>query len=167
MNLKLKGKPAIVTGSSAGIGAAMLKVLAAEGASVIARGQSRERTEAVAQQVRAAGAKAEVVISDLSTDGGAAEVLRQVLAGGALDVLINNAGSYDPTTWDTVTSQDWIKSYESDVLSSVRMIQGLLPSMQERGWGRIMMIGSGSEGSHAFKRLIGIPRGTLRANRSD
>src|SRR5471032_970070 len=144
MNLKLKGKPAIVTGSSAGIGAAMLKVLAAEGASVIARGRSRERTEAVAQQVRAAGAKAEVVISDLSTDGGAAEVLRQVLAGGALDVLINNAGSYDPTTWDTVTSQDWIKSYESDVLSSVRMIQGLLPSMQERGWGRIMMIGSGS-----------------------
>lgn len=144
MDLQLQGKRALVTGSSAGIGTAIAQSLAAEGAVTLVHGRNRERAERVADDIRSANGQSAVVIGDLSTDDGAAETVRQALAGGAVDILVNNAGSYDPTTWDNVTTEQWLATYQSDVLSALRMIQALMPPMRERGWGRIVNIGSGS-----------------------
>ena len=144
MNLNLAGKRAMVTGSSAGIGEAIAKAIAAEGATAIVHGRNAERANSVAKAICTAGGKADVVLGDLSTDEGAATAAREALAHGPVDILINNAGSYDPTTWDDVTSEAWIKTYESDVVSAFRLTQALMPGMRERGWGRIIFIGSGS-----------------------
>lgn len=144
MDLQLTGKRALVTGSSAGIGEAIARSLAREGAAVLVHGRNAERAHAVADALRAAGGTAGVVLGDLSTDEGADAVAREALAGGTVDILVNNAGSYDPATWDDVTSAQWIRTYESDVVSAFRLTQALLPGMRARGWGRIVFIGSGS-----------------------
>ena len=144
MDLKLKGKRALVTGSSAGIGEAIAKKLGAEGAAVIVHGRHAERAEGVAKAIRDAGGTAEVVLGDLSTDDGAKGVTDAALKGGTVDILVNNAGSYDPTTWDDVKPQQWIDTYQSDVVSGMRMVQALMPGMKDKGWGRIIQIGSGS-----------------------
>jgi len=144
MDLQLIGKRALVTGSSAGIGEAIAKALAAEGAAVLVHGRSAPRAQAVAARIREAGGRAEVVLGDLSTDGGAAEVARQALAGGPVDILVNNAGFYENRTWWTATPEDWVATLQSDLLSSVRLIQALVPAMKARGWGRVIQIGSGT-----------------------
>ena len=144
MDLQLKGKRALVTGSSAGIGEAIAKAIGAEGAAVIVHGRHAERAEGVAKAIRAAGGTADVVLGDLSTDDGAASVTQASLKGGIVDIVVNNAGSYDPTTWEDVKPEQWVATYESDVVSALRMVQALLPGMKERGWGRCIQIGSGS-----------------------
>ena len=144
MNLQLEGKRALVTGSSAGIGEAIARAIGAEGAAVVVHGRHAERAEGVAQAIRDAGGTADVVLGDLSTDDGAAAVAKAALAGGTVDILVNNAGSYDPTTWDDVAPDQWIATYQSDVVSALRMVQALMPGMKARGWGRIIQIGSGS-----------------------
>lgn len=144
MDLQLDAKRALVTGSSAGIGEAIAKALAAEGASVIVHGRSAERAGAVAEAIRSAGGQAEVALGDLPLDEGARTVAEAALTGGPIDILVNNAGSYEPATWDDVTSAAWSRTYGSDVVSAFRLTQALMPGMRERGWGRIIFIGSGS-----------------------
>lgn len=144
MNLELADKRALVTGSSAGIGESIVKLLASEGATVIVHGRNRERAARVAAEIEASGGTASIALGDLSTDEGAEEVVRQVESGGAVDILINNAGFYEYTTWEDVKSEQWIQAFESDLLSAVRMIQAFLPAMRERGWGRVVNIGSGT-----------------------
>lgn len=144
MDLELIGKRALVTGSSAGIGEAIAVALASEGAAVVIHGRNAERANGVAENIRNAGGNAEVVLGDLSTDEGGREVSEAVLKGGLVDILINNAGSYSPATWEDVTSEQWIELYQSDVISAVRMIQAFVPGMKSRGWGRVIQIGSGS-----------------------
>jgi 3-oxoacyl-[acyl-carrier protein] reductase len=94
MDLRLTGKRAPVTGSSAGLGEAIAKFLAAEGAVVVVHGRDIGRTNAVAQAIHAAGGRAEIAIGDLSTDGGADAVASVAQAGGDIDILVNNAGAY-------------------------------------------------------------------------
>jgi len=144
MDLQLNGKRALVTGSSAGIGEAIARCIAAEGAALVVHGRNAERAQAVAESIRDSGGRADVVLGDLSTDQGARSVADQALAGGDVDILVNNAGSYDPATWDDVTSEAWVRTYESDVVSAFRLTQALMPGMRARGWGRIIFIGSGS-----------------------
>jgi 3-oxoacyl-[acyl-carrier protein] reductase len=91
MDLRLAGKRALVTGSSAGLGEAIAKFLAAEG--VVVHGRDVARTNAVAQAIHAAGGMAEIAIGDLSTDGGADIVTSAAQAGGGIDILVNNAGA--------------------------------------------------------------------------
>jgi len=71
-------------------------------------------------------------------------VARQALAGGPVDILVNNAGFYENRTWWTATPEDWVATLQSDLLSSVRLIQALVPTMKARGWGRVIQIGSGT-----------------------
>jgi len=144
MDLQLNGKRALVTGSSSGIGEAIVKAIAAEGAAVLVHGRSAPRAEAVAAAIHQAGGRAQVVLGDLSTNDGAAEVARQALAGGPVDILVNNAGFYENRTWWTATPEDWLATLQSDLLSSVRLIQALVPTMKARGWGRVIQIGSGT-----------------------
>jgi NAD(P)-dependent dehydrogenase (short-subunit alcohol dehydrogenase family) len=145
MDLQLKNKTALVTGSSAGIGKAIALALAAEGATVIVHGRDAERTKETANAITRAGGIALSVFGDLSTDKNAAKVIEQINSvTGSVDILINNAGRYDLTTWDNVTSKHWEETLNADILSAVRLIQAFLPEMKAKGWGRIIQIGSGS-----------------------
>src|SRR6266436_3191630 len=121
MDLRLAGKRALVTGSSAGLGEAIAKLLAAEGVGIVVHGRDEGRTNAVAEAIRADGGRADVALGDLSTD----------------------AGAYHHQTWMEATPARWIETYESNVLSGVRMIHRLLPQMRERRWGRVIQIGGG------------------------
>jgi len=142
MDLKLKGKRALVTGSSSGLGEAIVRLLAAEGAAVIVHGRDEQRSAAIAESIRETGGIAEYVTGDLSTDEGADKVTQAVLRGGRIDILVNNMGVYHPKPWMDATVQDWSDTYNCNVLSYVRMIHRLLPQMKELGWGRIIQIGS-------------------------
>ncbi|MEU4098813.1 SDR family NAD(P)-dependent oxidoreductase [Streptomyces sp. NPDC026673] len=142
MDLQLSGKRALVTGSSSGLGEAIAKRLAAEGAAVIIHGRHEARAAAVAESIREKGGNASVAIGDLGTDAGA-DTVHAALSDAQVDILVNNAGVYEPHLgWTTTTAQDWAALYNTNVLSSVRMIQRLVPGMRERGWGRVIQISS-------------------------
>ncbi|UXS05498.1 SDR family NAD(P)-dependent oxidoreductase [Agrobacterium tumefaciens] len=143
MDMNLRGKRGLVTGSSAGIGAAIAAMLAVEGAAVVVHGRDPERTEKVAQSIISSGGDADTAIGDLSNDEGADAVAAQALRNGAIDILVNNAGFYHHLDWHTATPQRWVETYEVNALSGVRMIQRLVPAMVGRGWGRVIQIGGG------------------------
>lgn len=144
MDLNLKGKRALVTGSTAGLGEAIARMLASEGAAVIIHGRDEARARSIAYAIAGAGGEADFAIGDLSTDSGADAVRQRV--GNDVDILVNNAGSYQHFTWDTATTTEWAKTYEGNVLSGVRMIARFVPAMRERGWGRVVQIGGGLAG---------------------
>jgi len=144
MDLALRDKWALVTGSSAGIGEIIAHTLAREDARVIVHGRDSGRANAVASAIRDAGGTAMAVIGDLATDQGGARVVAEALAASkGVDILINNAGGYAARFWAQTTADTWRSFYEADVLSAIRMIQGLVPGMRERNWGRIINIGTG------------------------
>ena len=144
MDLRLTGKRALVTGSSSGIGEAIVKQLAAEGVAVVVHGRDEGRASAVVEAIRAAGGRAEIALGDLTTDAGADAVASAVLAGGPVDILVNNAGAIGLfLSWTEATVADWVQAYNTNVISAVRMIQRLLPQMRERHWGRVIQIGGG------------------------
>ncbi|MEZ0077111.1 SDR family NAD(P)-dependent oxidoreductase [Planotetraspora sp. GP83] len=143
MDYQLTGKRALVTGSSSGLGEAMVKMLAAEGAAVVVHGRDKDRTEAVAESIRAAGGRADVALGDLATDEGADAVAAATLAGGPIDILVNNAGYYRHVSWTNTTPEEWRDAYEVNVISGVQMIRHFVPQMRERGWGRVIQIGGG------------------------
>ena len=122
---RLKGRRALVTGSSSGIGEAIARMLAEEGARVVVHGRNRERAEAVAAAIGAAG----VAIGDLSTDEGAKAVHDEAVAalGGNIEILINNAGG--SSTGNTTKSPveisiaDYVSNYHANALGSVRLLE--------------------------------------------
>jgi 3-oxoacyl-[acyl-carrier protein] reductase len=142
MDLRIKGKRALVTGSSSGLGEAIAIMLATEGAEVIIHGRDEDRTKAVMDKINQTGGKAEYVTGDLTTDEGAESVVKASLANGQIDILINNAGVYHGQAWMDVNSKEWSDTYNTNVISALRMAQRLLPQMRELGWGRIVQIGT-------------------------
>lgn len=143
MDYKLAGKRALVTGSSAGLGEAIAVMLASEGVHVIVHGRNEDRTRAVVQRIVDAGGTAEAALGDLATDAGADAVSRVALAGGPIDILVNNAGFYAHTSWSNTSCEDWLDVYNVNVISYVRMIQRIVPTMKLQGWGRVINIGGG------------------------
>ncbi|MEV0460146.1 SDR family NAD(P)-dependent oxidoreductase [Catellatospora methionotrophica] len=146
MDLQLTGKRALVTGSTSGLGEAIARRLAAEGASVVVHGRDEQRAVNVADAIRADGGSADIAVGDLATDAGAAIVAGAATARGPIDILVNNAGGYDPSGWAQAAPAAWARLYEVNVISGVRMIQHLVPGMRERGWGRVVQIGGGLAG---------------------
>ena len=143
MDLQLRGKTALITGSTAGIGAGIAEALAQEGAKVIVHGRDRGRGECVRDRIRGAGGAAELVLGDVGDDDAAADVFHQACAAaGPIDILINNMGVYHPRTWDNAEPADWLTNYETNVVSAVRLIRLVMPEMKTRGWGRIVNNGS-------------------------
>lgn len=145
MDLKLSGKRALVTGASAGIGASIAKQLAAEGAKVVVHGRNAERTDKIAADIRNSGGEAATALGDLTSEAGADQAAETALsAWGGIDILINNAGgpSNPGLNWKNISSQDWLNSFELNVLSTTRMISRCLPSMKEGGWGRLIQCSS-------------------------
>jgi NAD(P)-dependent dehydrogenase (short-subunit alcohol dehydrogenase family) len=143
MDLQLVDKRALVTGSSSGLGEEIVKLLAAEGAAVVVHGRDEARTAAVAKSIREDGGNASIAIGDLSTDAGAEKVEAAAVKDGPVDILINNVGIYNPAArWSETSPDAWAEIYNINVISSVRMIQRLLPGMRARGWGRVIQISS-------------------------
>ncbi|GGC02894.1 3-oxoacyl-ACP reductase [Novosphingobium endophyticum] len=138
MDLGLRGKRALVTGSSLGIGAGIAHMLAAEGCAVVVHGRDRDRAEAVGREIGAAA----VAIGDLATDEGANAV---AAVAGTVDILVNNAGGAAGTsamTWEAVDEAGWMATYQLNAITAARLIRRLLPGMKATGWGRIINIAS-------------------------
>jgi 3-oxoacyl-[acyl-carrier protein] reductase len=144
MDLQLVGKRALVTGGSAGIGEAIAKVLAAEGAAVAVHGRHEERTRSVVAEIEATGGKAVAILGDLTVEEqatGIAERARNELGG--IDILVNNAGGTgEKLRWEATPITAWKDTFDRNVLAAVRLIDQLLPAMRQAGWGRIINISS-------------------------
>ncbi|MBS7254594.1 SDR family NAD(P)-dependent oxidoreductase [Flavobacterium branchiicola] len=143
MDLRLKGKRVLVTGSSSGLGEAIVKFLATEGASVIVHGRNEDRARKVSEEIKLNGGIADIVIGDLTTDEGADTVANEALKNGQIDILINNAGATSHKSWGEATAEDWAYMYNNNVVSYVRMVQRVVPQMKKLGWGRVIHIGGG------------------------
>ncbi len=143
MDLKLGGKRALVTGSTAGIGLAIATGLAREGARVVVNGRSPGRVSTAVSQILSAvpGADAEGVAADLSGAAGCDEVVRQF---PDVDILVNNLGIFEATPFTEIRDADWLRFLEVNLLSGVRLSRHHLPRMLARGWGRVLFISSES-----------------------
>lgn len=143
MDLQLQGKRALVTGSTAGIGFAIAKVLAMEGAVAIVNGRTPERVRAAIAKLAQAGVKGKVegLPADMGTAQGAEEAIRKF---PDVDILVNNLSIFEPKPFDEITDQEWLHFFEVNVLSGVRLSRHYLPRMIERNWGRIVFISSES-----------------------
>jgi len=143
VDLKLTGRRAVVTGSSAGIGEAIARRLAAEGAAVVVHGRGGEAAQTVVEGIRSGGGKAEGVVANLADPADSARFVSAVLAGGEVDILVNNAGAFVNRGWDETPPEGWLDLYAINVAGAVRCIQGFLPPMRAARWGRIVQIGTG------------------------
>ena len=143
MDLQLTGKRALVTGSTSGIGWASARELAAEGAVVIVNGRDPERLASAVACIRAEvpGAAIDGVQADLSSAAGCQRLLD---AAGEVDILVNNLGIFEPKAFEQIGDEDWLRFFEVNVLSGVRLARHPLPRMKARGWGRIVFISSES-----------------------
>ncbi len=143
MNLELEGKRALVSGSTAGIGWAIAAGLAAEGADVVLNGRTEARVRAAVEQVRSRHPRARVrgVTADLGTGEGCARMVREV---PEVDVLVNNLGIFAAVPFDDIPDGEWMRFFEVNVLSGVRLARAYLPGMKARNWGRILFISSES-----------------------
>jgi len=143
MNLELAGKRALVTGSTAGIGEAIAKTLAAEGALVVVHGRRPQEAERVSREITAKGGRAVFALGDLARDDEADSVAESAArAFGGLDILVNNAGTFPVRDWMTTPPADWLEVYNQNAVSMIRLIRRLVPQMKENRWGRIINIGT-------------------------
>jgi len=141
MELGLKNKLALVTGSTAGIGYAIAQGLLEEGAKVIINGRTQRRVDEAVARLKSAG-NALGAAGDMSSAAGAAHVAARVNAVGPLDILVNNVGSFEVKPLAELEDADWEAMFQLNVMSSVRMSKAFLPGMLERNWGRIVFIAS-------------------------
>ena len=149
MDLNLRGKRALVTGSSSGIGRGIAHVLAREGVHVVVHGRNEARTAAVCAAILDEGGAASTALGNLATDAGAATVERAVAAAtGGIDILVNNIGGNEAAGgglngWFADTPEVWTGTMQQNLVAPVRMIHAFVPAMRERGWGRVINISSG------------------------
>ena len=143
MDLGFKSKTAVISGSTAGIGLAIAATLAAEGASVVVNGRTEERVNAAVKKIRGQHANADIrgVAGDLGTASGIEAFLKQVPDA---DILINNLGIFEPKPFAEISDADWLRFFEVNVLSGVRLARAYLPAMLKQNWGRIIFISSES-----------------------
>lgn len=143
MDLKLKGKTALITGSTAGIGFAIARSLAREGAEVWVNGRTQQRVDAAIKVIRAEMPGAEVVgiAADFGSTAGAEAVIAKL---PAVDVLVNNVGIFEVKPFLEIPDADWFRFFEVNVMSGVRLARHYLKSMLKKNWGRIIFISSES-----------------------
>lgn len=141
MDLGLKGKLALVTGSTLGIGRAIAEALLAEGARVIVNGR---KDKAVGEAVAALSQRGEAhgVAADLMTAEGARKVVDAAAKVGPVDILVNNVGYFEVRPFAEVSDRDWTDMFELNVMSGVRLTRALFPGMLGRNWGRVVFIAS-------------------------
>lgn len=130
MDLGLTNKLALVTGSERGTGEAIAQALKNEGATVLTHSNVPSDAD---------------IVGNITTESGTEEVLQQ-LQGREVDILVNNYGTANRHKWRDTDTEKWLEMYQANVLSAARMAQGLMAGMAERGWGRIVNLGT--IGSH-------------------
>ena len=143
MKIDLSGKTALVTGSTSGIGHAIARGLAAAGATVAVNGRTPAKVDAAAAAIAKAapGAKVRGIAADVSTVAGCKTL---VAALPEVDILINNAGIFEPKGFFDIPDEDWSRFFEVNVMSGVRLARAYMPGMLKRNWGRIVFISSES-----------------------
>jgi NAD(P)-dependent dehydrogenase (short-subunit alcohol dehydrogenase family) len=143
MDLGLSGKTAIVSGSTAGIGFAIAAALAAEGAKVVVNGRTEKRVSAAVEQIRQSVKNADVrgIPADLGTSRGMEIFLQQAPAA---DILVNNLGIFEVKPFLDIPDSDWLRFFEVNVLSGVRLARHYLPGMLKKNSGRMIFISSES-----------------------
>jgi len=143
MDLQLKSKTALVTGSTQGIGFAIAKRLLQEQAKVIINGRKQENVDVSVEKLRVEVPGAEV--SGIAADFGKSEdVTRLIQQLPDVDILINNAGIFEPKAFADISDEDWFRFFEINVLSGIRLSRYLFPKMLVKNWGRIIFITSES-----------------------
>ena len=144
MDLRLAGKIALVAASSRGLGRAAAQALADEGADVAITARHQDELERTAHEIAtSSGRRVLPVVADLGVAADIDRLVERVLGTfGRVDILVNNAGGPPPGRAVDVTEADWRAAYELTLMSAVRLVQGVLPGMRERGWGRIVNITS-------------------------
>jgi 3-oxoacyl-[acyl-carrier protein] reductase len=141
MDLGIAGRVALVTGSYRGTGTGIAGVLAAEGATVLVHGLEPGQADDAVRAIRDAGGRCHAVVGDLRSEDGTAALVADVRATvDRVDIVVNNYGIADGTSWDSSDTTSWHGSYDTNVVSAVRVTQAFLPDMREAGWGRVVFI---------------------------
>jgi NAD(P)-dependent dehydrogenase (short-subunit alcohol dehydrogenase family) len=143
MDLQLKNRLALVSGSSKGIGLAIARTLAVEGCRVVINGRDAAAVTDAVANIRAAapGADVQTFVGDLATAAAAADVARRF---PAVDILVNNLGIFERRAFGDIADEDWQRYFEVNVMSGVRLSRAYLPAMKDRNWGRVVFISSES-----------------------
>lgn len=142
MDLGIRGKTALVTASSKGLGRACAMALAEAGVHLVLNARGAEALEATATEIRARfGVQVQAVAGDITAEGPRAEVLK---AAAGADILVTNAGGPPPGLWSDWSRDDFIRAIDANMLTPIALMQALLPGMMAKGWGRVVNITSQS-----------------------
>lgn len=143
MDFKLSDKVALVSGSTAGIGLAIVTALAEEGATVIVNGRTQERVNNAIDQIQQSvpNAKVQGIAADLGTQAGVELLIQKV---PEVNILVNNLGIYSFKAFADISDEEWMNILEVNVMSGVRLSRHYLPLMLKQDWGRIIFISSES-----------------------
>lgn len=143
MDLKIKDRSALVTGSTAGIGFAIAQGLAQEGARVTITGRTQAAVDRALQQIRKTvpAAKADGIAADCATAEGARKVFAHLPTA---DILVNNLGIYERKPFFEIPDEDWQRMFDVNVMSGIRFSRHYAPAMAKKAWGRILFISSES-----------------------
>jgi NAD(P)-dependent dehydrogenase (short-subunit alcohol dehydrogenase family) len=136
MNLQLKGKTAIITGGSAGIGLAVARVLAEEGVEVTIPGRNRQKLD---EAIASLPGTVRGIETDLSTAAGANKLIQEV---PDTDILVNNLGIYESKDFAAITDEDWLRYFEINLLGGIRLARHYFPTMLRRDSGRVIFVSS-------------------------
>ena len=140
MDYNLEGKLAFVTGSTKGIGKATAALLLREGAEVIIHGRTVESVKRAKEDLPSA----HTVVGDLRDKAAVEKIIDDVKNIGTVQILVNNAGIYESKAFQDITDEDWLRLFEVNVMSGVRLSRALLPPMLLLNWGRIIFVSSES-----------------------
>ena len=141
MDLGIRGRRAVVTAASRGLGRGCAEALAAAGVDLVINARGAEALEATATALRGHGVRVTTVAADVTTPAGQAAVLA---AAAGVDILVTNAGGPPPGSWENWTRDDYLKAIEANMLTPIALMTALMPAMIERRWGRVVNITSQS-----------------------
>ncbi len=144
MDLQLKGKTALISGSTQGIGFAIARKLSEEGAHVILNGRTTGKLNLAIEQLKAASGN-ETIVTGIQADFAKVEEVDRLIAQlPEIDILVNNVGIFAPKPFEEIKDDEWYHFFEVNVLSGIRLSRQLLPAMIKKNWGRILFISSDS-----------------------
>ena len=150
MQLKFNHRTALVTGADRNTGAVIARTLSRNGVCVIVHSNHCDGSATKAAQTLENSFSVE---GDIATEAGCQAVLEQLQSQGlSVDILVNNYGTASFAKWDSASTEDWLDMYQKNVLSVARLVQGMVPTMKQRGWGRIVNLGT--IGSHRPGRIM-------------